>query len=125
MKVLFFAQFLTLLSLVVAMNWLGKRDGTTTSTTSSSRSLSPTTIWVVVTTNGVVATVGSLYSQSFMTTYTATSSGIQAGSIGMGSLTASSGGFRSYSQTTVSNEGNGLVYSGALGVIAVVAGILM
>lgn len=60
-----------------------------------------------------------------MSTYTATTSEIQAGSIGMGSLSGTPGGIRSYSQTTISNEGQSLMYSGALGMFAVLAGILI
>lgn len=60
-----------------------------------------------------------------MSTYTATISNVQAGSVGMGSWTGSVGAVRSYAQTTVSNEGQSLAYSGILGMFAVVAGLFI
>lgn len=125
MKLLFVAQFLSLLSLAFAfrLTWPGKRDDDATTTTTLSAK--PTTVWVTITTNGVVATVKSYWTQSFMSTFTATTSEVQAGSIGMGSLSGSAGSIRSYSQTTISNEGQALVYSGAFGMFAVLAGILI
>ncbi|KAL7666359.1 Eukaryotic translation initiation factor 4E [[Candida] zeylanoides] len=78
-----------------------------------------TPIWVTITTNGQVATVKSLYKQSFMPTYTeAVTTAVKSGEIGMGSASGTVGGIRTYSHKTVSGAANGLrcVYSGLLGI---------
>lgn len=120
MKFLILAQFITLFSLAFALKWPGKRDDNTVTTLSAK----PTTVWVTITTNGVVITTSSLWTQSFMTTFTNTVSGVLTGAVGLGTLSGSVGDIRSYSQTTV-NEGRTLVYSGMFGLFALVVGLLI
>lgn len=124
MKCFFLPYLLALFALAAAFERPDKRDGTT-ATTTSSPSVSPTSVYVTITTGGVLATVLTVYLQLFMSTYSATVSDIQAGSVGMGSLTGSVGGVRLYSQTTISNEGAALGVAGGLGMFAFVAGILL
>lgn len=106
-----------------------KRADTTTSSKSLTRSLtlskSDTTVWVTITTNGALATVKTIWTQGFMSTYTTATALPSSGDIGMGSLSGSVGGIRSYSQTTISNEGNrNVVYRGVFGAAVMVLGML-
>lgn len=81
-----------------------------------------TPIWVTITTNGQVATVKSLFEQSFMSTHTeAVTTAVKSGEIGMGSASGTVGGIRTYLHKTVSGAANGLrcVYSGLLGFVVV------
>ncbi|EMG48692.1 hypothetical protein G210_0701 [Candida maltosa Xu316] len=97
--------FLLLCSLVYAA------DKTTSSSSSSSSdsvttstSVSTTFVWVTGTgSDGKLATTQSPYFQSFEVMYTAVASP-SAGSIGLGSLSGSIGGFRSYEQTTITQR---------------------
>lgn len=109
-----------------------KRDDTTTDTTAtttlSSLSKSDTTVWVTITTNGVLATVKTIYSQSFMSTFTTVTASASSGEIGLGSLSGSVGDVRTYSETTVTNAGarnnDAVMYGGAAGAVLMVLGML-
>lgn len=119
---LFFAYILTLISLALAFQWFGKRDETTTTST---RKPSPTSVYITITTNGELVVKKTLYEQKFMTTFTATTSSVKAGSIGLGSLSGTVGQISRYQMTTVLNEAPALAYSGGLGVVAVLAQLLL
>lgn len=109
----------SLLSLVMA---LGKQDdGGATTTTGKP---SPTLVYVTITTNGIVTVVFTKYEQTFMSTFTENEQSVPLGNVGLGSLSGSVGGVRSYEEKTVTNAGNGRNYGGALGVICFVLGLL-
>lgn len=124
-----FLFFFTLLAWVAAIDmsdFLGKRATTSsssTSTTSTSTTTSPTYVYVTITTGGKVITTLTTYVQSFMTTYS-TASSASSGSAGLGSISGLVGGIRSYTETTITNGGVG-AYSGAVGLAAVVLGVLL
>lgn len=107
-----------------------KRADTTTATTTTSSSLSKsyTTVWVTITTNGALATVKTIYSQSFMTTYSSATGTVSSGLEGLGTISGSVGDIRTYSQTTITNGGarNNEVaaYGGAAGAVLMVLGML-
>lgn len=100
---------------------------TTTATTTSA-----TYVWITTTVGGQLVTISVPYSQSFMTTYTAADTdAVESGSVGLGSISGSLGGIRTYSQTTITNSNeapsflnlNGL-YSGVIGGMIVLLGLL-
>lgn len=105
---------------------LKRADNTATTTTLTSlSSLSETTVWVTVTTNGGLATVKTVFTQLFMTTFTTETATPSSGELGLGSLSGSVGGVRSYEQTTITNGANqNLIYGGAAGAIMVVLGMI-
>lgn len=86
-------------------------SASSSSSFSSSSSYLPTLIWVTVTyDNGAVLTVQTPYTQQFSSFYTDVSS-VPAGEVGIGSLSGSVGGIRSYAHVTISNAGNRLASS--------------
>lgn len=107
---------------------LKRADNTATNTqttTTLSLSQSDTTVWVTITTNGALATVKSIWSQNFMSTFTTDTATPSSGNVGMGTISGSVGGVRSYDQTTISNGANkNLMYGGAAGAFMVVFGLL-
>lgn len=127
---MFLSLALALLSMVALVAALAnphtevaKRDDTTTTTSSLSKS--DTIVWVTITTNGNIATVKSVWSQEFMTTYTEATVSASSGDIGMGSLSGSAGSVRSYEHTTITNGAAGPAYvGGAVGVALVALGML-
>lgn len=100
----------------------------TTTTTSSSLSKSYTTVWVTITTNGALATVKTIYSQTFMTTYSSATGTVSSGQEGLGTISGSVGEIRTYSQTTITNGGarnnEMAAYGGAAGALLMVLGML-
>ncbi|KAK6198498.1 uncharacterized protein RJT21DRAFT_48722 [Scheffersomyces amazonensis] len=91
----------------------------------------PTTVWITVTTNGHPVTIQSLYSQEFMKTYTeAETTGVESGVAGLGSLSGSVGGLRTYEQSTVGGGSperfNSItaIYSSIVGVILLFFGLI-
>lgn len=94
-------------------------------TTTATLSQSDTTVWVTITTNGALATVKSIWTQNFMTTFTTETATPSAGDVGIGSISGTVGGVRSYDQTTISNGANkNMMYGGAAGALMVVFGLL-
>lgn len=121
--------FLSLLCVALAAD-AAKRDEDTTSssqtTTTTLSSQSDTTIWVTITTNGALATIQTVYSQSFMQVYSDATGSAPAGTIGLGSHSGDVGNIRTYSQTTIKNEGGRKgVYSGAMGGLFLILGSLL
>lgn len=120
---------LFLVSLFSVVLGLAQQNGGGQTTSSASA----TTVWVTVTTNGRLATVKSLYKQSFIQTYgSADVLAPPSGAVGLGSITGSVGGIRSYDQTTVSNSNAGMgsfqplnAYAGLLGTMFLAVGFLM
>ena len=74
-----------------------------------------------------VTQVEETYTPKFMTTFTATTSSVQAGAIGLGSLSGTVGQIFSYQRTTATllNEAPALAHSGGLGVVALLAQLLL
>lgn len=108
---------LTVMSVVSGFRFdLFKKDDATT----SSKQL--TTVWVTLTTNGRVTTQSSLYSQTFMSTYT-TAASVPQGSIGVGSQSGNVGGQRSYQHSTI--NGAATIYGGIFGWACIVLGYLL
>ncbi|CAH2353213.1 predicted GPI-anchored protein 1 [[Candida] railenensis] len=100
----------------------GGGDTTTAKTTSA------TTVWITITTNGALATVKSTYHQSFVETYTSATSSAAAGTIGMGSISGSVGGVRTYAHTTVSGGAGdiqGSIYGRVVGMLVLLLGYLI
>lgn len=96
--------------------------------TTTAKSTSATIVWVTVTTNGALATVKSTYLQSFVETYTAATASASAGTVGMGSISGSVGGVRTYEHTTITGgAGNieGSVYGRAVGMLVLLVGYLI
>lgn len=114
MKFSLWILLLSLFAVVSAFDLFKRADPTTTESTSVATTTLATTVYVTITTNGALATVKSTWVQTFMTTYTVTTGGVSAGSVGMGTLSGSVGDVRTYSQTTV-NAGNKNAYSGVVG----------
>lgn len=115
-------NILQLLSLFLTINALADQgNGKTTKVTA-------TTVYVTVTTKGVVTVVPSLYSQTFMTTFSSPTADVASGNIGLGnSATGSVGGVRSYDKTTITqpnlanmNNGFGLI----IGFISILSWLL-
>lgn len=122
MKLSLYILFLSFMALASAFNLFGKRAETTSTVTPTTATLSTalvTTVWPTVTINGVTTVVLSIYSQSFITTYSETTGTVPSGSIGVGSL-SSVGGIRSYSQTTV--NGGSRASTGVVGAVLAVLG---
>lgn len=74
---------------------------------------SNTIVWVTTTINGKLTTASTTFSQTFMSTHTeANSDDVKSGTVGMGSLSGSVGGVRSYDKTTISSSAaaDGAVY---------------
>lgn len=136
-----FSHFLTFVfvaSVVAALDFdlardffhLKRADGTTTSSSSSTSTLSSlsksdTTVWVTITTNGALATVKTIYTQSFMSTYITEVDAPSSGNVGMGSISGNVGSLKEYSKTTITNGGNrNFAYGGAAGALLVAVGML-
>ncbi|SGZ57473.1 CIC11C00000005313 [Sungouiella intermedia] len=138
-----FSHFLTFVfvaSVVAALDFdlardffhLKRADGTTSSSSSSTSTLSSlsksdTTVWVTITTNGALATVKTIYTQSFMSTYITEVDAPSSGNVGMGSISGNVGSLKEYSKTTITNGGNGnrnFAYGGAAGALLVAVGML-
>jgi len=139
-----FSHFLTFVfvaSVVAALDFdlardffhLKRADGTTTTSSSSSASTlsslskSDTTVWVTITTSGALATVKTIYTQSFMSTYITEVDAPSSGNVGMGSISGNVGSLKEYSKTTITNGGNGnrnFAYGGAAGALLVAVGML-
>lgn len=99
--------FVSLLSIVFGLAL--ENGGTTTS-------VSVTTVWYTTTQpGGAVQTLPSIYSQTFMMTYSTATQAAQSGGI---ESISSIGGIRSYQQTTV-NGGDKVanVYTGFMGLL--------
>lgn len=94
---------------------------------------SSTTIWITTTVGGKKTTMQTVFSQSFMSTYTSADEGdVQSGNIGLGSISGTVGDVRSYTKTTIgtSNAAVGLfkpenIYSGIAGVSFLLLGALL
>ncbi|ODV79571.1 uncharacterized protein CANTADRAFT_5306 [Suhomyces tanzawaensis NRRL Y-17324] len=93
---------------------------------------SQTSVYVTVTVNGKATVVQTVYSQTFISTYESATGAVPSGAVGMGSLSGSVGGVRSYSQTTVgqANAAAGLwrpenMYAGAFGFAFLLIGGLL
>lgn len=122
----FFHSLLALLSIVSLTLALAKQDDggdTTTKTTQL------TTVWVTLTTNGKVTTSASLYSQLFTIAYSEATAEAASGSEGLGSLSGSVGGVRTYEQTTITSKGGAGDYLGTgagavTNALALIAGVL-
>lgn len=128
MKFFLWVQFLALLAVASAFELFKKADTTTDTTaeTTTSTSTSATSVYVTITTNGATAVVQSIWVQTFMSTYTTVTSSASEGSVGMGSLSGSVGGVRTYLETTISNGGQGnAVYSGGVGAAFLLLGWLI
>lgn len=82
----------------------------------SDTSLAATTVWFTTTqAGGAVLTLPSIFSQSFMETYSeATAPAPSGGILEVSSL----GNIRTYPTTTVTNIANSYAYSGIMGLIA-------
>lgn len=125
-----FQGFLLLVSLFSVVMGLAQQNGAGGATTTS---VSATTVWITVTTNGGLATVKSLYKQSFMKTYgEADVLAPPSGAVGLGSITGSVGEVRSYDRTTVSNSNAAVgifkpanAYAGLLGTLFLAVGFLL
>lgn len=119
------SYLLGLLSLITFVAALADQNGDagTTQTTSTAR----TTVWVTITTNGALATVQTIYSQLFMSTYTnEVSSYVQQGSIGLGSLSGTVGGTRTYTSSTINGGEQVSPYSsGLVGALFVLLGYII
>lgn len=111
MKLLFWAFLTALFALALGLGHQDDGNDGTTSTSSTS-----TIVYTTITTNGQVATVPYNWIQSFMTTYSDTTSSVAAGSVGIGSMSGSVGQVRTYLQTTITNAAAG---AGATGLLAI------
>lgn len=119
--------FINLVSLLAVVSALANQDGDG-ATTTTGKTTSQTTVWVTVTTNGALATVKSIYKQSFLETYTTATSSAASGSVGLGSISGSVGGVRTYEHTTVSGGAGviqGSVYGRSVGMVVLIMGYLM
>ncbi|KAM9913262.1 hypothetical protein OXX69_001771 [Metschnikowia pulcherrima] len=112
MKLLSIVYFYVLFSLGFAAT---TTTSSSSSSASSSSSVEPTTVWVTITTGGALATVQSIWVQSFMSTYSDATSSATSGSMGMGSLSGSVGGVRTYTQSTV--NGGSALYSNSMALL--------
>ncbi|CAK9437622.1 uncharacterized protein LODBEIA_P20000 [Lodderomyces beijingensis] len=65
-----------------------------------------TIVWITTTMDGHSTVVSTLYSQSFMDTDSAAIN-VPSGEVGMGSISGSVGGYRTYDHTTISQAGGG------------------
>ncbi|KAG7663708.1 uncharacterized protein J8A68_002760 [[Candida] subhashii] len=113
----------SLLSLSIAL--ADQDDGGDATTTK----VLPTIVWVTTTIDGAVQTVSLTYSQSFMTEAADGNTAVPSGEIGMGTLSGSVGGIRSYDQTTITNVnqggGSGInIYTGVIGGLFMVLGLI-
>ncbi|PSK38599.1 hypothetical protein C7M61_002534 [Candidozyma pseudohaemuli] len=115
-----FLYFLSLLSLALAFDFPDFLKRADTETTTSN-----TIVYVTLTTGGKVITTSTAYKQSFMTTYSDTTSSVAAGSVGVGLQTGEVGNVRSYEQTTISNNGQAGAYAGFVGWAAIALGFLL
>ncbi|CAK7895777.1 predicted GPI-anchored protein 1 [[Candida] anglica] len=120
----FFSVF-TFLSCVAALAMQQDEGDTTTNT-----SLEPTTVWVTITTDGKLATVKTLYKQSFGPSYSdPITTDLKSGNIGLGAISGTVGDFKTYQQTTVKNGQNSLtmtnIYAGLAGISFLVIGALV
>lgn len=114
----------TILSLVSFVVALGKQDGGGDGSTTTTAKPTPTSVYVTITTNGKVTVIQTEYKQTFMSTFSDNQHSVPAGNVGLGSLSGSVGGVRSYQQTTVGNGGSERTYGGALGVVCLVLGMI-
>ncbi|EDK47084.1 KRE1 domain-containing protein [Acetobacter pasteurianus] len=90
-----------------------------------------TIVWITTTVKGELTTMSTLFSQSFLSINTdAAGQSIASGEIGMGTISGSVGGHRSYDHTTISqgNAGAGSsgnnVYAGVAGAVYVLLGLI-
>lgn len=108
----FFLSFFAFTVMVLGAKTTSSSSSSSTSSTSSKSTTSQTTVWHTVTSAGKVYTTKSIFSQTFMSTPSVVSS-VSSGKIGLGSLSGTVGGHRSYEQTTISrNDGNFGKYAG-------------
>lgn len=88
-------------------------------------SKSATTIWVTITTDGAPVVVQTTYIQSFNDVYTeADTESLKSGTVGLGSVSGSVGGVRTYDKTTISNT-NGAGRLGSVGLLSILLGMLV
>lgn len=127
----FFKLILCIASyLALAFALADQDDGNAAKTTATTTSA--TYVWITTTVGGQLATISVPYSQSFMSTYsTANSDAVESGSVGLGSISGSLGGIRSYSQTTITNSNDAPshfnfdgLYSGIIGGAVLLLGLL-
>ncbi|KAI5957306.1 hypothetical protein KGF54_000234 [Candida jiufengensis] len=93
-----------------------------------------TIVWITTTISGQLTTASTLYSQSFMSTYSeANNDGVSSGAVGLGSISGSIGSHRSYDQTTISSKGEAInefmnlsynIYGGILGGLLLLLGLI-
>lgn len=121
----FLITFVSLISLVAGLANQGDDDKKTKTT-------SKTTVWVTITSKGKLATVSSIYSQTFAKAYSSATADAKSGGIGLGSISGEVGKVRSYTETTIkqSNAGHGLykkenVYGGIFGGLVLLGGALL
>ena len=89
-----------------------------------------TWVWVTTTIGGQLATISTAYSQKFISTHSSEDAkSVASGEIGLGSLSGSVGGIKTYSQTTITNAnivflGIESLYTGIVGGIVLILGLL-
>lgn len=72
----------------------------------NTKSASPTFVYVTVTSAGKTVVTLKMWTQTFMLTATSATASVPSGTVGLGSLSGSVGGLRSYVQSTISGQGN-------------------
>lgn len=95
-----------------------------------------TWVWVTTTIGGQLATISTAYFQKFISTHSSEDAkSVASGEIGLGSLSGSVGGIKTYSQTTITNAniapsnnnvflGIESLYTGIVGGIVLILGLL-
>ncbi|CAI5756287.1 unnamed protein product [Candida verbasci] len=115
---------------------LAMQDDGDDNTDTTNTSQTPTSVWVTTTIGGSSLVIQTTYQQSFMSSYTeANTEDVKQGSVGLGSLSNvdSVGSIRSYSQTTISSQGDAAqqwlgssssIYTGIFGGLFIILGLI-
>ncbi|CUM65536.1 uncharacterized protein PRCAT00003182001 [Priceomyces carsonii] len=130
MKLLYlFAGFLSIIGMAAALGQggLGGNQGGGGKTETS---VSATSVWITITTDGNPVTVKSIYKQTFMKTYSAAeTSDVKSGNVGLGTIDGSVGKVRSYDQVTILSSaeacGHNNAYAGLIGSLFLILGALL